>query len=337
MHEIDLRRIDLNLLVVFERLMAERSVSRAAAALSRTQSAVSHALARLREQLGDPLLVKSGSRMRASPRAEELLIEVRPILNALRRALSAPQPFDAARSTRTFSIALPDLTMTLFARLAAALLADAPRVGIDWSARNAEAAAAVAEGLLDCALVPAAAAVPEGVVGETAGQLRWATFLRRGHPAAQRLGKAAWRAFPHVAVRLGDRVPSPVQAAASAGTGTARRRIAVWVPHFSAVAPLLARTDLIATLPLIAMADTIESHDLVAVAPPFPVPPMPHRLVWNRRLEREPGLVWLREHLRRLIPEVIDASEVAVIGRTRPASAAASRVAGRPQRAGVVR
>ena len=83
MHEIDLRRIDLNLLVVFDVLMRERSVTRAAASLARTQSAVSHALARLREQLGDPLLVKVGGRMTPSPRAEQLadLLELRPLLD----------------------------------------------------------------------------------------------------------------------------------------------------------------------------------------------------------------------------------------------------------------
>lgn len=85
MNEIDLRRVDLNLLVVFDVLMEERSVTRAADRLGRTQSAISHALGRLREQLGDPLLVKSGMRMLPSPFAEHLVMEVRPILANMAR------------------------------------------------------------------------------------------------------------------------------------------------------------------------------------------------------------------------------------------------------------
>lgn len=108
MNEIDLRRLDLNLLVVFEVLMAERSVTRAAARLGRTQSALSHALARLREQVGDPLLVKVGGRMSPSPFAEKLVEDVRPILRSIQRALVPPQAFDPATSTRTFRVAIPD-------------------------------------------------------------------------------------------------------------------------------------------------------------------------------------------------------------------------------------
>ena len=78
MNKIDLRRIDLNLLLLFDVLMQVGSVSKAADQLGRTQSAVSHALGRLREQLGDPLLVKVGGRMQPSPYAMELVQEVRP-------------------------------------------------------------------------------------------------------------------------------------------------------------------------------------------------------------------------------------------------------------------
>src|SRR6266516_2543833 len=79
MNEIDLRRFDLNLLVVFEVLMIERNVTRAAERLGRTQSAVSHSLARLRQQLGDPLLLKGARRMEPTPFALKLLDEAQPI------------------------------------------------------------------------------------------------------------------------------------------------------------------------------------------------------------------------------------------------------------------
>jgi LysR family transcriptional regulator, mexEF-oprN operon transcriptional activator len=91
MNEIDLRRFDLNLLVVFDVLMTERSVTRAAERLGRTQSAVSHSLSRLREQFDDPLLLKSGVRMQPTPLALELIEQARPMLGGLQRVLLCPQ------------------------------------------------------------------------------------------------------------------------------------------------------------------------------------------------------------------------------------------------------
>ena len=97
MQEIDLTRLDLNLLVTFEVLMSEGSVTRTATRLGRTQSAVSHALSRLRDQLGDPLLVKTGSGMAPSPFAEDLIKEVRPILRNIQRVVAPPEPFVSTR------------------------------------------------------------------------------------------------------------------------------------------------------------------------------------------------------------------------------------------------
>ena len=132
MNDIDLRRLDLNLLVTFEVLMTERSVTRAAERLSRTQSAVSHALSRLREQVGDPLLIKVGGRMAPSPFAERLIEDVRPILRSIQRVLLPPQRFDAATSTRTFRIAIADIAPSLFPRLMATAAREAPHITIDW-------------------------------------------------------------------------------------------------------------------------------------------------------------------------------------------------------------
>src|ERR1043165_6952925 len=87
MNEIDLRRFDLNLLVVFEMLMLERGVTRAAERLGRTQSAVSHSLSRLREQLGDPLLVRGGRGMEPTAFALDLIDQARPILRSIQRVL----------------------------------------------------------------------------------------------------------------------------------------------------------------------------------------------------------------------------------------------------------
>jgi DNA-binding transcriptional LysR family regulator len=292
MHDIDLRRLDLNLLVTFEVLMTERSVTRAAERLNRTQSAVSHALARLREQVGDPLLIKMGGRMTPSPFAERLIDEVRPILRSIQRVLLPPQPFDAATSTRTFRIAVSDIAPSLFPRLMAEASRLAPHATVDWITETPQTGLAVADGQIDVAFVASALKLPEGVAGEEAGEVPWATFMRFDHPARESWTAAAWARWPHVLVQIGNSLQSPVTAA-SAGLRD-KRHIAARVLNFSAVAPLLARTDCVATLPAIVMHDALERFGLCAVTPPFAVPSMPHRFVWSERLTNDPALRWLR-------------------------------------------
>jgi DNA-binding transcriptional LysR family regulator len=132
MNEIDLTQLDLNLLVTFEVLMTESSVTRAATRLGRTQSAVSHSLARLREQVGDPLMVKQGGRMRPSPFAEQLIEDVRPILRGIQRVLSPPQPFVPVSSERTFRAAVFDFSPALLPATMAKIRTAAPSVLVEW-------------------------------------------------------------------------------------------------------------------------------------------------------------------------------------------------------------
>jgi DNA-binding transcriptional LysR family regulator len=310
MKKIDLRRIDLNLLVVFDVLMQERSVTRAAERLGRTQSAVSHALARLREQLDDPLLVKSGARMDASPFAEHLVLEVRPILSNIERVLVPPQAFDPATTAREFRIAIPDINASLFPLLAARMRRAAPACLLEWLARDGNAALAVAEGRIDVALLPSAVPLPDGVDFTEAGAFKWASFVRKAHPAASAWGRAAWSKWPHVGVRVGMRVDSPVDTAASLADD--RRQITTWVPHFSAVAPLLAHTDLIATLPMLVMVDTIKPYGLRVLKAPIRIEPMPHRLIWSRRLGNDAAVRWLRSQVEAVLNEVTAAADAAM-------------------------
>jgi DNA-binding transcriptional LysR family regulator len=292
MHDIDLRRLDLNLLVTFEVLMTERSVTRAAERLNRTQSAVSHALARLREQVGDPLLIKAGGRMTPSPFAERLIDDVRPILRSIQRVLLPQQPFDAATSTRTFRIAVSDIAPSLFPRLMAEASRLAPRVTIDWVTETPQTPLAIADGQIDVGFVASALKLPEGVAREEAGDIPWATFMRADHPARGEWNATAWARWPHVLVQIGNSLQSPVTAASA--NVRDKRHVAARVLNFSAVAPLLARTDCVATLPAIVMHEALERFGLCAVSPPFAVPSMPHRFVWSERLTNDPALRWLR-------------------------------------------
>ncbi|MFB9264544.1 LysR family transcriptional regulator [Bradyrhizobium erythrophlei] len=296
MNKIDLRRFDLNLLVVFDVLMNERSVTRAAERLGRTQSAISHSLSRLRSQFGDPLLVKGGVRMQPTAFALDLIEQARPMLSGIQRVLSPTQVFDPAHSQRVFRLAVPDFALALFAELLARVRRDAPSVSVEWTTPRAPTLLDVAEGQVDLAIVPSELQWPPSVAGEAIGALGWRCFGRRGHPAFSDWGPSNWMRWPHLAVRIGDNVRSPVNIAAAAAGLT--RTIAGWVPHFPAIAPTLARSDLLATLPAAAMAGAVEAHDLWSVDVPFAIAPLPHAMVWCSGRSRDPGMVWLRDRLR---------------------------------------
>jgi len=299
MNEIDLRRFDLNLLIVFEVLMTERSVSRAAERLGRTQSAVSHSLSRLRSQLGDPLLIKGGVRMQPTAVALDLIEQTRPMLRGIQRVLSPRHVFDPANSRRVFRVAAPDFMLTVFAHLLSRLRSEAPGVSAEWTAPREPTLLDVAEGQIDVAIVPAELRLPEGVAGESLGALGWRCYGRKKHPAFARWNRQTWTRWPHLVVRIGDSLTSPVNVAASAAG--LDRTIAGWVPHFSAIAPVLANSDLLATLPVIAMVETMHAFDLESREVPFPIAPLPHVMVWSTARSRDPAMNWLRDRLRPIV------------------------------------
>jgi DNA-binding transcriptional LysR family regulator len=295
MNEIDLRRFDLNLLVVLDVLMIERSVTRAAERLGRTQSAVSHSLSRLREQLGDPLLVKGAGRMQPTAFALEFIEQARPILGSIRRVLAPRHAFDPLTSRRTFRLAAPDFAVTLFTSLLARLRDEAPGVSVEWTGLRDPMLLQVAEGQIDAAIAPAQLRLPQGVASQPIGALKWRCFARRGHPAFRKWGPKTWSHWPHVAVRVGDSLTSPVNvAAAAAGLD---RTIAGWVPHFSAIAPVLGDSDLLATLPSVAMIDTVRQYGLESRHVPFFIEPLPHALLWSAGRGTDPETAWLRDRL----------------------------------------
>jgi DNA-binding transcriptional LysR family regulator len=291
MTEIRLNQLDLNLLVVFDVLMMEGNVTRAAARLGRTQSAVSHALERLREQVHDPLMVKIGGRMRPSPFALTLFEELRPILRRIQRIVAPPEPFDPGTSKRVFRLAIPAFTALLsavFERVHAA----APGVSLEWILPNAHVPLAVAEGHIDIAHIGGETRLPDGVDVQVAQPFTWLTFVRRNHPALSQWGADAWTAWPHVVVQLGNAVRNPIDdAVADLGTG---RTIGATIPAFSGVAPLLATTNMLGTFPPLALVNDLQTYDLLAMQAPVPLAPFPSRFFWSSRLANDPGNAWIR-------------------------------------------
>jgi DNA-binding transcriptional LysR family regulator len=295
MNEIDLRRFDLNLLIVFEVLMIERNVTRAAEQLGRTQSAVSHSLSRLRKQLGDPVLIKVGVRMQPTAFALDLLEQARPLLRGMQRVLSPRQSFDPSSSRRVYRIAAFDFMQTIFASLLTRLRSEAPGVSVEWVSPRDPQLLDLVEGQIDIAITPAQSRLPAGITGEAVGTLHWRCFARQGHPAFSEWGPEAWIRWPHLAVRVSDIGTSPVHLAASAAG--LERTIAGWVPHFAAVAPILAGSDLLATLPSITKTGLSYPYRLESREVPFPIAALPHVMLWNLSRNGDPEIAWLRDRL----------------------------------------
>ena len=187
MKEIQLHRIDLNLLVVFEALMLEGSVASAAEKLGKTPSAISHALARLRDQVGDPLLVKVGGRMQPSPFALTLIDDVRPILRSIKRILALPEPFDPATSDRVFRVACP-ITGKMLSEVLNRLHHAAPAAKLEWLSAPRQVYDAVAEGLVDVAHLGGRDTPSRWTRGGRSPEFCVDEFRARGAPGAFELG-----------------------------------------------------------------------------------------------------------------------------------------------------
>ena len=291
MSEIQLSRIDLNLLVTFEVLMDEGSVAGAAEKLNKTPSAVSHALARLRDQIGDPLMVKVGGRMRPSPRALALIDEIRPILRNIQRVVSPPLAFDPATSTRAFRIAvpaIPALINEVFARLSS----EAPGVALEWVGLGPHLYNSVAEERIDLALLGADKPLPDGLMERVMPPLARHTFLREGHPALKTWGRQAWLDWPHVMVGMSDAARQTVEDRIA--RDGMERRIGARIPDFSGIGPLLARSNMLATNVKPFLGADMATYGLVARRPPVDLPDITFRFFWSARLTADPGNAWLR-------------------------------------------
>jgi DNA-binding transcriptional LysR family regulator len=242
-----------------------------------------------------------------SPYALRLVEEIGPILRGIERVLAPGESFDPERSTRVFRIGAPDFALTLFPNLLKRVRSAAPRVAIDWAAPRETMLLAVADGSIDLAILPAGIRLPEAVSAASVGALQWRCFARRGHPAFRSWGRKSWARWPHVVVRIGDRLRSPVDAA-SAAAGI-KRSIAAWVPNFGAVAPLLAGSDLLATLPAIALAEAREPFGLSAKPVPIPLEPLPHVIAWSTRQARDPAIEWIRALTASVLDEFVNRAE----------------------------
>lgn len=291
----DLRRMDLNLLVTLDALLSEHNVTRAAQRLHLSQPSVSVQLAKLREALGDPLLLPGPRGMRPTARAESLRGPLREALAALAQAVSSPRPFDPARADKTWRVAASDYgesTIVLPAMAGLRTAAPGTRLAVlDMAptriARQAE------QGQIDLAFHTAHGS-PPGLRRRVLFSERYVLAGRRDHPKLKRKPTLAqFSRLEHVIVSPeGGGFNGPTDDALAA-VGMARN-VVLSVPHFLFVMSVLASTDLVALLPERLVRGNAA---LRVVDAPLEVAGYDMAMLWHERMHRDPAHIWLREHI----------------------------------------
>lgn len=294
---MNLRSVDLNLLVVLDALLDEAHVTRAAERLGLSQPAASAALDRCRHVLGDPLLERGRGLMRLTPRAEALREPIRALLAQAEAVLgAAPTPLSEIR--QVVRVVMSDYPASVVAApLCGALAASAPGVDIVILPWRAAAAAVdlLGRGGTDLAVSVFPSLDPtfrsEVLLHET-----YRVVMRSDHPAAPDFDLDRWLAYPHVLVSGQGDTRSPLDDAL-ARLGRARR-VGVVVSSFAMAPPILAGSDMIAMLPSrCAPAD----ESFAVFEPPIPVEGFPLHLAWHARRDRDPAVQHVAAILRTLL------------------------------------
>lgn len=302
LNEIDLSRTDLNLLVLFQTVLVERHVGRAAERLNLTPSAVSHGLGRLRRMMNDPLFLRTPRGVVPTARALVLAEPVAEILARTRQVLASATPFRAGTSTRRFVIGAPDGVSAVFLPgLLGVLARTAPAIDIGLrqvlpapvsSSERAwlDVLAELEAQEMDIAVIPAE---PVGARfhARLVHEEDFVIAVRAGHPFAQAPTLKQYCALQHLVVSL-TRDPVGFVDAALAGMGL-KRRVALTVPNFAMALAVVADSDLAGAFPRRFLAMQGPRFGLVAVEPPLPLPRFRINAVVPKAALMDDGIAWL--------------------------------------------
>jgi DNA-binding transcriptional LysR family regulator len=289
-----LRELNLNQLVALDALLQESNVTRAAARLGLTQSAMSHTLRQLRAHFGDQLLVRGQRGMQPTPRAQQLQVPLRRVLQALELLLKGELVFDPERSSRTFHLAMGDaVILSLMPGLLTTLRTQAP--GVDLRMRpifGNNVYTQLETGELDLVLTVGAPGEP-GLLQRRLFRDSFVCLVREGHPdVKETLDLETFVRLPHLLISPQGEGPSQVDEALA--RLNLKRRVMLRLPSFTVAPIIAASSDLLLTAPL-RMALAMKQHyPLRLVRPPVELPDFDMIMVWHERFDDDPAHRWLR-------------------------------------------
>lgn len=326
---LNFRTLDLNLLRVFHEVMAERSLTKAAHNLAMTQPAVSNALRRLRERLGDELVQRSGQGMQPTPYAQSLWPAVREALQRLQDAM-APAGFEPAQAQTTFVLAMADATAAeLIPPLVNVMDREAPGVSLrvlplttrDPRRLLSEHTADMAVGYFPLLVADLAAQAQAGEPVLFSYQRLfngdYVCVMRRGHPLAEvPLTLDAYCAARHLLVSFSGRPYGFTDQALAAINR--ERRVVLTVNQFFTAGRVVANSDLLTVLPRHFVSVTGMAHELILRELPMAVPAIHVDAVWHHSQQRDAAHQWLRGIIHQLAAQQFPTA-VAAAAATAPA------------------
>jgi len=294
------KKLDLNLLVALDTLIRTRNVSRAADEMFLTQSAMSNALARLRDHFGDPLLIQVRRKMELSPLAEALREPLRDIIVRIEMAMEAAPTFSPATSTRRIGIMLSDYTLyTVMPAFLRELAQQAPGVVIDLRPQFMLPYLLLERGETDLLIAPdfvcSSHHPSEPLYSE---QLCCLVDADSAHPR-RRFSRSAFEDAGHVVMTPPGGVSYAVHACREAGLSM---RVEISTFSFSSLGDLVRGTQRVAVVhERLAQRLVSEQAGLRIVATPITLPPMQQMMQWHKARTRDPALVWLRNELHKSV------------------------------------
>ncbi|NBT91125.1 MAG: LysR family transcriptional regulator [Betaproteobacteria bacterium] len=312
---VQLRNFDLNLLKVFDVVMAERSLTRAAPILALTQPAVSNAMRRLRDALGDEVLVRQGRTLVPTAKALALWPEVRAALDRLQSALR-PRAFVPAQTVCSLVLTMADATATeLMLGLVQRVMAQAPGVSL----RTVPLTTRDPRPLLDDGQVDLAVGHFPGVLADLALRRQsglpvafshqrlfasdYVCVMRKNHPLAQApLGLDDFCAALHVLVSFSGRAYGLIDEALAPLNRS--RRVVLTVNQFFTTGKVVAESDLLTVLPRHFVAFTGFEAQLAVRELPFQVPPIQVDALWHQRMDGDGAHQWLRQQVQSVAASV---------------------------------
>ncbi len=292
----DLNLLDFKLLRLLDQLYLSRSVTKSAEALGQSQPTVSIWLAKLRDQLGDPLFVRTSEGMLPTPRTDALIATVREVLGGLQRLSQSPSGFDPATAQRRFAICMTDAShITLLPRLLAHVRALAPGVSLAARRVDTDLAGALQNGEADLGLgfLPW---LDAGFYQQALYAQDWICLANAQHPRVLDASSTHWnlQAYQregHIAISSGTGYQLMDSAVESQKIS---RRIQLELPGFLGLAAIVSTCDLVATLPRQIGETLARTAGVQALPCPFDIPSFTVKLYWHARYHHDAASRWLR-------------------------------------------
>jgi DNA-binding transcriptional LysR family regulator len=293
---------DLNLLIALDALLQEHSVSRAAARVGLSTPAMSHALARLRDQLGDPLLVRAGQRMVPTPRAADLQARVHALASEALGVLAPAPVADMRALARTFRIGTTDQLMTVLGTALDRQIRQAPRVSFHVTPVQREDPQQLRDGTIDLAIgvydYAPYSDLPSDLRIQQLFRDHYVCVVRADHPTVgNSLTLAQYAELEHV--QVAPRGPPGGYVDELLAKHGLSRRIARALPYFLAALVLVAETDYVLTLSVTLVRRLEGMLRIKTVQPPRSLGLEPYQVaqLWHPRNDRDPAHRWLRDQV----------------------------------------